>query len=149
MKNDEKLILLVDDNADDRELAIEALSDIQFTNEIIVARNGFEALDFLFCKGRFASRISNKMPQLILLDLKLPKIDGFEVLRQIRSSERTRLIPTVILSSSRQDNDISMGYRLGANSYVRKPVDFVEFTRTLKDLFLYWLSINQHVYPKH
>ncbi|WP_141735522.1 response regulator [Oligoflexus tunisiensis] len=147
MNENRKVILLIEDNPDDRELAIEALSDSVFHNEIIVARNGSEALDYLFCRGQYQNRNTREQPDLILLDLKLPKVDGFEVLRQVRASEFTRFIPTIILTSSTEHADLLQGYSLGANSYVRKPVDFVEFTKTVKHLFFYWLSINEYAYP--
>lgn len=138
-----KVILLVEDNPDDEALTLRALRKHNVTNQVVVARDGAEALDWLFATGKHADRDQNVSPQVILLDLKLPKVDGLEVLRRIRSDERTHLLPIVILTSSKEEEDILTGYRLGANSYVRKPVDFVEFTDAVRQLGLFWLLLNQ------
>ncbi len=138
-----KVILLVEDNPDDEALTLRALNKHNVTNEVVVARDGAEALDFLFRTGAYAGRDAQQTPQVILLDLKLPKIDGLEVLRRIRQDDRTRLLPVVILTSSKEEEDILNGYRLGANSYVRKPVDFVEFTDAVRQLGLFWLLLNE------
>ncbi len=138
-----KTILLVEDNPDDALLTVEALEANRISNTVIVARNGVEALDYLFCKGAYAERDITDLPVLVLLDLKLPKIDGLEVLRQIRADERTRVLPTVILTSSNEDEDRLKGYSLGANSYVRKPVDFDDFVKAAGQLGLYWLVLNE------
>lgn len=136
-------ILIVEDNPDDEALTIHALKTNKITNPVIVARNGLEALDYMFCRGAYAGRDPTSGPAIVLLDLKLPKIDGLEVLRQIRADERTRLQPVVILTSSNEEEDRLKGYALGANSYVRKPVDFDAFIRAAGQLGLYWLLINE------
>src|SRR3712207_4836254 len=128
----DKVILLVEDNPDDELLTLRALRKNDITGEVVVARDGVEALDYLFGKGEYAGRDTSVMPQLILLDLKLPKIDGLEVLRRLRSDERTRLLPVVILTSSREQQDMVDGYGLGANSYVRKPVNFEQFVSAVE-----------------
>ncbi len=138
-----KSILLVEDNPDDEALTLHAMEKHNFANQVVVARNGLEALDYLFCRGAHAGRDISDLPAVVLLDLKLPKIDGFEVLRQIRSNESTRLLPIVILTSSNEDIDRIKGYSLGVNSYVRKPVDFDEFVAAAGQLGLYWLLINR------
>jgi two-component system response regulator len=138
-----KIILLVEDNPDDELLALRALKKGGVLSEVVVARDGVEALDYLFATGAHAGRDLSVMPQLILLDLKLPKIDGLEVLRRLRADERTRLLPVVILTSSREMQDLLDGYGLGANSYVRKPVNFEQFVRAVEQLKLYWLSLNE------
>ena len=138
-----KIILLVEDNPDDELLAIRALKKNNIMNEVVVARDGVEALDYLFGTGTYAGRDMSMMPQVILLDLKLPKIDGLEVLRRLRDDERTKLLPVVILTSSKEDLDLTTSYSLGANSYIRKPVDFVQFTEAIKQLGLYWLVLNE------
>jgi CheY-like chemotaxis protein len=138
-----KMILLVEDNPDDEALTIRALKKNNIRNELVVVRDGVEALDYLFCRGNFAERNPHDRPQVILLDLKLPKVDGLEVLRQIRSNDATRLLPVVILTSSREEQDMIRGYSLGANSYVRKPVDFTEFAEAVRELGLYWLVLNE------
>lgn len=143
MKN--KIILLVEDNADDAELAIRALKKSNVTNQVIVARDGVEALDYLFGQGSYAGRDLGSMPQVILLDLNLPKLDGLGVLRRLRADERTKLLPVVILTSSNEEQDRIMGYGLGANSYVRKPVDFNQFIEATRQLGLYWLLLNEPV----
>jgi CheY-like chemotaxis protein len=138
-----KIILLVEDNPDDELLAIRALKKNNIMNEVVVARDGVEALDYLFGTGAYAGRDMSIMPQVILLDLKLPKIDGLEVLRRLRDDERTKLLPVVILTSSKEDRDLTASYSLGANSYIRKPVDFVQFAEAIKQLGLYWLVLNE------
>jgi len=138
-----KIILMVEDNPDDVELTLRAFKQSNISNEIIVARDGTEALDYLFGQGLYAGRDIENKPVLILLDLKLPKISGMEVLKTIRQNEFTKLIPVVILTSSIQEEDLLNGYRLGANSYVRKPVDFKEFLEAVKVLGLYWLHLNE------
>jgi two-component system, response regulator len=136
-------ILLVEDSPDDADLAIHALRREHLANNIIVARDGAEALDFLFCRESFADRSFEHPPKLILLDLKLPKVDGIEVLQQIKDDPRTRSIPVVILTSSREEQDLVRSYDLGANSYIQKPVDFEKFRETVKTVGLYWIVINQ------
>src|SRR5215471_4295678 len=135
---DNNVILLVEDNPDDEQLTLRALKKNNISNEIIVARNGVEALDYLFGTGAYAGRNLSAMPQVVLLDLKLPKLDGLEVLRRVRADERTKLLPIVILTSSNEEMDRVNGYGLGANSYVRKPVDFSQFTEAARQLGLYW-----------
>jgi two-component system response regulator len=137
------VILLVEDNPDDEMLTIRALKQNRIHNEIIVAHDGVEALDFLFGTGQFAGRDTSVVPQVVLLDLKLPKVDGLEVLKRVRADERTRLLPVVILTSSNEERDRISSYGLGANSYVRKPVDFSEFSEAVRQLGLYWLILNQ------
>jgi two-component system response regulator len=138
-----KVILLVEDNPDDVELTLRALKKNNIVNDVVVARDGTEALDYLFGTGAYQGRDKSTMPQVILLDLKLPKVDGLEALKRIRSNERTRLVPVVILTSSKEDKDLINGYKLGANSYIRKPVDFEKFTEAIKQLGLYWLILNE------
>ena len=138
----DRIILLVEDNADDQALTLRALKANKIMNEVVVLEDGAEALDYLFGTGRYAGR-ELVIPQVVLLDLKLPKVDGLEVLRRLRADERTRLLPVVILTSSREERDIAGGYRLGANSYVRKPVDFGEFREAVRQLGLYWLLLNE------
>jgi two-component system, response regulator len=140
---EERVILLVEDNADDEALTMRALEKNNITNKIVVARDGVEALDYLFGTGPYADRDTRKQPELILLDLKLPKIDGFEVLKRIRADVRTKLLAVVILTSSKEQQDIANGYGLGANSYVRKPVDFQQFVDAVRQLGLYWLVLNE------
>jgi two-component system response regulator len=137
------VILLVEDNPDDEALTLRALRKNNISNEIVVARDGVEAVDFLFGTGAYASRGPTVLPELVLLDLKLPKLDGFEVLRMLRGNQRTKLLPVVILTSSREQQDIVNGYGLGANSYVRKPVDFEQFVDSVRQLGLYWLVLNE------
>jgi two-component system response regulator len=139
----DKTILLIEDNADDEELTIRALKKNNVTNHLVVARNGVEALDFLFGTGAYAGRNVALLPGLVLLDLKLPKIDGLEVLRRIRADERTRRIPVTVLTSSKEEQDLVRSYDLGANSYIRKPVDFNQFTEAVRQLGLYWLMLNE------
>jgi two-component system response regulator len=138
-----KVILLVEDNPDDELLTLRALKKTGVENEVVVAHDGVEALDYLFASGTHSGRDPAVMPQLILLDLKLPKVDGLEVLRRLRSHERTRLLPVVILSSSREHRDMLDGYSLGANSYVRKPVSFEQFVMAVELLRRYWLVLNE------
>jgi two-component system, response regulator len=137
------VILLVEDNEDDELLTLRALARNKITNEVQVVRDGSEALDFLFAEGQYAARDHTRMPDLILLDLKLPKISGLEVLRALRANELTRLLPVVVLTSSLEEQDLIRSYGLGANSYVRKPVDFESFTEAVRQLGLYWLLLNQ------
>lgn len=139
----DKVILLVEDNADDEELTLRALKKSQILNPVKVMRDGAEALDYLFSRGAHANRPASEIPQVILLDLKLPKVDGLEVLKAIRADDRTKLLPVVVLTSSVEDKDVIASYGLGANSYVRKPVDFKQFVDAIKQLGLYWLVINQ------
>lgn len=138
----DKIILLVEDNPDDELLTLRALRKNNILNDIIVARDGAEALDYLFGTGIHAGRDTSVMPQVILLDLKLPKVDGLKVLRRLRADERTRLLPVVILTSSDEEQDIIDSYNLGANSYIRKPVDFAQFSKAVRQLELYWLVLN-------
>ena len=139
----DKVILLVEDNADDEELTLRALKKNNIQNDVVVARDGVEALDYLFGTGSFADRDVGKLPSVTLLDLKLPKLDGLEVLKRIRADERTNLLPVVILTSSKEEQDLIKGYALGANSYIRKPVDFSQFIEAVRQLGLYWLLLNE------
>lgn len=136
-------ILLVEDNPDDEALTLRALHMNKIHNDVVVARDGAEALDYLFASGKYRGRDSREMPAVVLLDLNLPKIDGLEVLQRIRAHEGMRLLPVVILTSSKEDQDLISGYRFGCNSYVRKPVDFDEFIRAANQLGLYWLLLNE------
>ncbi|MGC2425298.1 MAG: response regulator [Nitrospirota bacterium] len=135
-------ILLVEDNPDDVELTLRSFKVNNICNKVVIATDGADALDFLFCTGAYSGRRS-KLPQLVLLDLNLPKISGLDVLKRIRSDERTKCLPVVILTSSKEERDLVSGYSLGANSYVRKPVDFIEFNEAIKQLGLYWLILNE------
>ena len=137
------VILLVEDNPDDEALTLRAFRKNNITNEVVVARDGAEALDYLFATGAYAKREAGVMPQIVILDLKLPKIDGLEVLRRLRAAPQTKLLPVVILTSSNEERDRLEGYGLGANSYVRKPVDFAEFVDAVRQLGLYWLLLNE------
>ena len=139
----DKTILLVEDNPDDELLTLRALKKNNVFNKVVVARDGAEALDYLFGEGAYEGRDVSDIPQVVLLDLKLPKVDGLEVLRRLRADERTRLLPVVILTSSREQQDLLDGYGYGANSYVRKPVDFAQFSRAVEQLELYWLLLNE------
>jgi two-component system response regulator len=138
-----KIILLVEDNPDDEALTLRALKKNNIANDVIVAHDGAEALDYLMGAGAYAGRDPNDWPQVTLLDLKLPKIDGLEVLRRIRADERTRLLPVVVLTSSKEEQDLLASYSLGANSYIRKPVDFNQFVEAVGQLGLYWLVLNE------
>lgn len=137
------MILLVEDNRNDEKLTLRAFSKSNLANKIVVARDGVEALDFLFGTGSHEGRDTKQQPAIILLDLKLPKIDGLEVLQRIREDERTRLIPVIILSTSDEQHDRTQSYQLHANSYIRKPVDFNEFIEVIKQIGMYWLILNQ------
>ncbi|HEV3277275.1 MAG TPA: response regulator [Terriglobia bacterium] len=143
MENDQRPILLVEDNADDEELTMRALKGSNILNPVIVARDGTEALDYLFGRGAYAGRNPSDQPAVVLLDLKLPKVDGLEVLRQMRAAESTRLLPVVILTSSKEEQDLVKSYAFGCNSYIRKPVNFERFRFTVEQLGLYWLVVNQ------
>lgn len=139
---DSKVILLVEDNPDDEALTLRALKKNNILNEVVVARDGTEALDYMFCQGNHAGREPSDVPELVLLDLKLPKVDGLEVLKRMRADARTKRLPVVILTSSNEQRDIIAGYDLGANSYIRKPVDFSQFTEAVRQLGVYWLVLN-------
>jgi DNA-binding response OmpR family regulator len=136
-------ILLVEDSQNDIDLAIYALREEKLANNIFVVRDGKDALDFLFCRNTFAERSFNHPPKLVLLDLKLPKIDGLQVLKELKNDSRTKSIPVVIMTSSSEERDLVEGYNLGVNSYIQKPVDFEQFRKTVKTLGLYWLVVNQ------
>ena len=138
-----KVILLVEDNPDDVKLTMRALKKSNILNSVVVVQDGIEALDYLFGTGQFSGRDTNVMPQLILLDLKMPRMDGLEVLQRIRGDERTKLLPVVILTTSSEDKDRIEGYTMGANSYIRKPVDFNQFAEAVQQLGLYWLVLNE------
>ena len=140
---EEKIILLVEDNADDVLLTERALKKSHILNKVVVAKDGVEALDYLFGQGNWAGRDLNIMPQVVLLDLKLPKIDGLEVLKRLRADSRTKLLSVVILTSSKEEIDLVNGYSLGANSYIRKPVNFNDFAEAVRQLGLYWLVLNE------
>ena len=144
-----KTILLVEDNPDDAKLTLRAFKRNNMLNPVVVAPDGVEALDFLFARGAYAERAGKPPPTLIILDLKLPKLDGLGVLKAVRDDERTKLIPVVILTSSKEDQDLVQGYSLGANSYVRKPVDFTEFQEAVRLLGIYWLMTNQAPPERH
>jgi two-component system response regulator len=139
----EKIILLVEDNPDDEALTLRAFGKNNIKNEVVVARDGVEALDYLFGTGAHAGRNVSQMPQVVLLDLKLPRLDGFEVLRRLRADERTKLLPVVILTTSNEEADRISSYGLGANSFVRKPVEFDRFIEAVRHLGLYWLILNE------
>src|ERR1700674_938517 len=138
-----KTILLVEDNPDDAKLTLRAFKRNNMLNPVVVARDGVEALDFLFGQGAYAERAGKPLPTLVILDLKLPKLDGLGVLRAVRGDDRTKLLPVVVLTSSKEEQDLTHSYALGANSYVRKPVDFTEFQEAVKLLGMYWLMTNQ------
>ena len=140
---EDKSILLVEDNPDDEALTLRALKKDNNQNQVVVARDGAEALDYFFGAGAYTGRDMSVMPTVTLLDLKLPKVDGLEVLRRLRADERTRNLPVVILTSSKEEQDLLNGYKLGANSYIRKPVDFIQFTESVRQLGLYWLVLNE------
>jgi CheY-like chemotaxis protein len=135
-------ILMVEDDPNDVELTLTALAEYNLANEVVVTRDGAEALDYLYCRGSFATRVSDN-PAVLLLDLKLPKVDGLQVLQQIKSDEKLRMIPVVVLTSSREERDMVASYRLGVNAYVVKPVDFHEFVNAIKELGIFWAVINQ------
>jgi two-component system, response regulator len=139
----DKIILLVEDNPDDVTLTERALKKSHILNQLVVARDGAEALDYIFGTGNYSGRDMTTMPEVILLDLKLPKIDGLEVLKKIRSDKRSKLLPVVILTSSKEESDLINGYSLGANSYIRKPVNFNQFAEAIRQLGLYWLVLNE------
>lgn len=143
----EQIILLVEDNPDDEELTLLALKKRQIPGEVVIVRDGEEALDYLFANGHYAGRDVSHPPRVILLDLKLPKVSGLEVLQRLRADPRTHLIPVVVLTSSSEEKDILASYHLGANSYVRKPVEFQHFADAVQQIGLYWLSLNEHL-PK-
>ncbi len=145
MNANEVDILLVDDSQDDVDLTLHALRSENLANHVFVVRDGEEALDFLFCTGTHAERSFDHPPKIVLLDLKLPKIDGMQVLKQIKQDERTKAIPVILMTSSREERDRVIGYNLGANSYLQKPVDFPEFRKMVKLLGLYWLVVNQPI----
>lgn len=136
-------ILLVEDNPDDQKLTVRALKKNNITNEIVIAEDGVQALDYLFGTGQFAGRDPRKPPALVLLDLKLPKVDGLSVLERLRGDARTKMVPVVVLTSSREEQDLVKSYELGVNSYVRKPVDFLEFVEAARQLGVYWLILNE------
>jgi CheY-like chemotaxis protein len=138
-----KTILLIEDNPDDEALAIRALKRHHVGNEIVVARDGVEALDYLFGTGDYAGRDTTLKPAVILLDLKLPRVDGLEVLRRLREDPRTKLLPVVVLTTSNEERDMLSSYSLGCNSYIRKPVDFVQFSEAIRQLGMYWLLMNE------
>ena len=139
----DRVIVLVEDNANDEELTLRAFRKSNIVNRVVVVRDGAEALDYFFLRGSYANRPANEVAQVVLLDLKLPKIDGLDVLRALRADDRTRLIPIVVLTSSAEEQDLVRSYGMGANSYVRKPVDFTQFVEAVRQLGLYWLVINQ------
>jgi two-component system, response regulator len=139
----EKTILLVEDNADDEKLTVRALKKNNVMNHVVIARDGVEALDYLFGTGAYAGRDVRDQPALILLDLNLPKLDGLEVLRRLRAGESLRGLPVVVLTSSKEQRDLTTSYKLGANSYIRKPVDFNQFVEAVKQLGTYWLMLNE------
>jgi CheY-like chemotaxis protein len=143
MNGDDLDILLVEDNQNDVDLTLHTLRREKLANNMLVVRDGEEALDFVFCRGAYRQRLFEHPPRLILLDLKLPKYDGMEVLRQIKGDSRTRTIPVVIMTSSKEERDLVESYHLGANSYIQKPVDFAQFRDTIKSVGLYWLVVNQ------
>jgi CheY-like chemotaxis protein len=136
-------ILLVEDNANDVELTLHALAKHNLANKIHVVRDGEEAMDFLFCRGAFSGRTFDDKPKVVLLDLKLPKVDGLEVLRAVKSDPRTKALPVVVMTSSRQQRDMVESYHLGVNSYIQKPINFVEFQEVIRHLGYYWLAVNQ------
>ena len=138
-----KPILLVEDNPDDEELTLLALKDDKIANDVVVTRDGVEALDYMFATGKFAGRKPSETPALILLDLKLPKLSGLDVLKRLREDPRTTTIPVVILTSSNEEQDVVTSYQLGVNSFVRKPIDFHEFQKVVKEIGIYWLLVNQ------
>jgi two-component system, response regulator len=147
MANDAVEILLVEDNPSDRQLALYALRKANLANHVEEARDGEEALDFIFCRGSYAGRSPSEPPRLVLLDLKLPKIDGLEVLAEIRNNPTTRSVPVVVMTSSKEDCDVVASYKLGVNSYIQKPVDFEQFRAIIQQVGYYWLVVNQSPPP--
>jgi two-component system response regulator len=147
MPKDEVEVLVVEDDANDLELMLYALDSVRISNRVEVARDGEEALDFLFCRKQFSGRDPTRPPKLVLLDLKLPKVSGLDVLRQIKAHAETRVLPVVILTSSKHEQDLIRGYQSGVNSYIQKPVDFDCFCETIRQLGTYWLSLNQPAPP--
>ena len=143
MNNGAKMILLIEDNEHDEQLVLRALRKSNIANHTVVARDGAEGLDYLFATGKYAGRDSAELPTVVLLDIKLPKIDGLEVLRRVRADERTKLLPIILLTSSKEQNDRLVGYSNGANSFVRKPIEAAEFTEAIRQLGLYWLLLNE------
>ena len=148
MNSNEVELLLVEDDPNDVELTLIALRKHKLANKIHVVRDGEEALDFLFCRGQYAERTRNGPPKVILLDLKLPKVSGLEVLKAVKDDPRTRAVPVVVMTSSREQRDMVEGYRLGVNSYIQKPIDFEQFQSTIRDLGYYWLVVNQSPPPE-
>ena len=148
MANNEVELLIVEDDPNDVELTLLALRKHHLANKIHVARDGEEALDFLFCRGPHADRPLNGLPKVVFLDLKLPKVSGLEVLKAMKDDPRTRPVPVVVMTSSREQRDMVEGYRLGVNSYIQKPIDFGQFQTTIKDLGYYWLVVNQSLPPE-
>jgi len=146
---DDKIILLVEDNPNDEALTLRALKKNYIKNALIVVRDGAEALDWLFARGSHEGRDTSVLPQVVLLDLKLPKVSGLEVLRALRADPKTKRLPVVLLTSSKEDQDVIAGYDLGANSYVRKPIDFGEFAEAIRQLGLYWLVLNETAPATH
>lgn len=146
---EKKVVLLVEDNPDDEELTRLAFEECRVANKLVVVRDGQEALDYLFLTGAYADRDASEVPQVILLDMKLPKLDGLEVLYRVRADERTKLLPVVVLTSSKEEQDMIESYSLGANSYIQKPVDYLQFTEAVQQLGLYWLVLNQTVHASH
>lgn len=138
-----KVVLLVEDNPDDEELTRLAFEECRLANKLVIVRDGQEALDYLFATGKFSERDAKEMPQVILLDLKLPKVDGLDVLQIVRADERTKLLPVVVLTSSKEEQDLIDSYSLGASSYIQKPVDYLQFVEAVRQLGLYWLVLNQ------
>lgn len=143
MNTQEVEILLVEDNPSDAELCIRALKKHNLANKLVWVKDGAEALDFIFAQGAYTGRDTNVSPKVILLDLRLPKVDGLEVLRKVKSDERTKIIPVIVLTSSKEDRDITESYKLGVNSYISKPVNFEDFSKTVAELGLYWLLLNK------
>jgi CheY-like chemotaxis protein len=147
--NEHDVILLVEDNSSDEELTLRALRKSNIGNQVVVTRDGAAALDYLFARGTYAGRDTADLPQIVLLDLNLPKVGGIEVLRAIRADERTKLLPVVILTSSQEERDLVGGYESGANSYIVKPVDFTQFAEAVRQLGMYWLVLNQRPPMSH
>jgi two-component system response regulator len=143
----DRFIMVVEDNPDDEELTLRALRSANLANQLVLARDGVEALDFLFGTGKHAGRDTSAMPCVVLLDLKLPKVDGIEVLKRLRANERTRSLPVVVLTSSNEQKDVVASYQFGTNSYVRKPVNFGEFSKAVSELGLYWFLLNEYIPP--